>query len=29
MKKKLAVWGRDFATPEERKIAAEINPKVG
>lgn len=29
MKKKLAIWDRDFATPEERKIAAEINRKVG
>ncbi len=29
MKKKLAIWDRDFATPEERKIAAEINKKVG
>lgn len=29
MKKKLAVWDRDFATPEERKIAAEINKQVG
>jgi len=29
MKKKLAVWDRDFASPEERKIAAEINRKVG
>ncbi len=29
MKKKLAVWDRDFATPEERKIAQEINRKVG
>jgi len=29
MRKKLAVWDRDFATPEERKVAAEINRKVG
>ncbi|MBX2868655.1 MAG: fatty acid desaturase [Acidiferrobacterales bacterium] len=29
MKKKLAIWDRDFATPEERKIAQEINKKVG
>ncbi len=29
MKKKLAVWDRDFASPEERKIAQEINKKVG
>lgn len=29
MKRKLAIWDRDFATPEERKIAAEINKKVG
>lgn len=29
MKKKLAIWDRDFATPEERRIAAEINRKVG
>ena len=29
MKKKLAIWDRDFASPEERRIAAEINRKVG
>ena len=29
MKKKLAVWDRDFATPEERALASEINKKVG
>ncbi len=29
MKKKLAVWDRDFASPEEREIANEINKKVG
>lgn len=29
MRRKLAIWDRDFATPEERKIAAEINKKVG
>lgn len=29
MKKKLAIWDRDFATPEEREIAMEINRKVG
>jgi len=29
MKRKLAIWDRDFASPEERKIAAEINRKVG
>jgi len=28
-RKKLAVWDRDFASPEERKIADEINRKVG
>ena len=28
-KKKLAIWDRDFASPEEKKIAAEINKKVG
>lgn len=28
-KKKLAIWDRDFASPEERKIAKEINRKVG
>jgi hypothetical protein len=26
---KLAIWDRDFASPEERKIAKEINRKVG
>ncbi len=29
MRRKLAIWDRDFASPEERKIAAEINKKVG
>jgi len=29
MRKKLAIWDRDFATPEEHKLAAEINRKVG
>lgn len=29
MKKKLAIWDRDFATPAERRIAAQINKKVG
>jgi len=29
MRRKLAIWDRDFATPEERKIAARINKKVG
>ena len=29
MRKKLAVWDRDFASPGERKIANEINKKVG
>jgi alkane 1-monooxygenase len=29
MRRKLAIWDRDFATPEERKIAAMINKKVG
>jgi alkane 1-monooxygenase len=29
MRRKLAVWDRDFASPEERKLAAEINKKVG
>lgn len=29
MKKKLAIWDRDFASPEEREIAREINKKVG
>jgi alkane 1-monooxygenase len=28
-KKKLAIWDRDFATEGERKIAREINRKVG
>jgi alkane 1-monooxygenase len=28
-KKKLAIWDRDFANEEERKIAKEINRKVG
>ena len=25
----VAIWDRDFASPEERKIAKEINRKVG
>jgi alkane 1-monooxygenase len=29
MRRKLAIWDRDFASPEERKIAAVINKKVG
>jgi len=29
MRRKLAIWDRDFASPEERKIAAMINKKVG
>ncbi|MDZ7753873.1 MAG: fatty acid desaturase [Gammaproteobacteria bacterium] len=29
MKRKLAIWDRDFASPAERKIAEEINRKVG
>lgn len=29
MKRKMAIWDRDFASPEERVIAAEINRKVG
>lgn len=29
MKRKLAIWDRDFASPEERKIAAEINRQTG
>ena len=29
MKRKLAIWDRDFANAEERKIAASINRKVG
>ena len=28
-KKKLAIWDRDFASPEEQAIAREINRKVG
>ncbi|MGA7981762.1 MAG: fatty acid desaturase [Chromatiaceae bacterium] len=28
-KRKLAIWDRDFASPAERKIAQEINRKVG
>ncbi len=28
-KKKLAIWDRDFASPEERRIAQMINKKVG
>jgi len=28
-KKKLAVWDRDFASPEERAIAQKINRMVG
>jgi len=29
MRRKMAIWDRDFATPEERKIAAKINKAVG
>jgi hypothetical protein len=29
MRRKLAIWDRDFATPEERKIAEKINKAVG
>jgi len=29
MKRKLAIWDRDFASPEEKEIAANINRKVG
>ena len=29
MRRKLAIWDLDFATPEERKIAAKINKAVG
>jgi hypothetical protein len=29
MKRKLAIWDRDFASPEERAVAAMINRKVG
>lgn len=29
MRRKLAIWDRDFASPEERKIAAKINQKAG
>ena len=29
MRRKLAIWDRDFATPEERKIATKINKMVG
>ena len=29
MKKKLAIWDRDFATPEERAIAEKINKQTG
>lgn len=29
MRRKLAIWDRDFASPEERKIAAKINKMVG
>ncbi len=29
MRRKMAIWDRDFASPEERKLAAEINKKVG
>ena len=29
MKKKLAIWDRDFASAEEKKIAEEINKKTG
>ena len=28
-KRKLAIWDRDFASPEEQAIAREINKKVG
>ena len=28
-KRKLAIWDRDFASPEEQEIAREINRKVG
>ena len=28
-RKKLAIWDRDFANEEERKIAAKINRMVG
>lgn len=28
-KRKLAIWDRDFASPEEREIAKKINAKVG
>lgn len=29
MKRKLAIWDRDFASPEERAIAEKINKQVG
>lgn len=29
MREKMAIWDRDFATPEERQVAATINKKVG
>jgi alkane 1-monooxygenase len=29
MKRKMAIWDRDFATPEERKLAAKMNKAVG
>lgn len=29
MRRKLAIWDRDFASPEERQIAAKINKAVG
>ena len=29
MKRKLAVWDREFASPEERELAARINKQVG
>lgn len=29
MRRKLAIWDRDFASPEERKIAEKINKAVG
>ncbi len=29
MRRKLAIWDRDFATPEERRVATQINKKVG
>ena len=29
MRRKLAIWDRDFASPAERRIAASINKAVG